>query len=66
MIVEAINKEPKSDIIYDYIYDTVVDTCVSAIENGNYNFAYNRYKESILNLENAYLKNKTKVKELTK
>lgn len=56
MIVEAIEQEEHKDIIYNYIYDNVVDACVEAIENGNYDFAYNRYKESILNLEQTYLK----------
>jgi len=56
MIVEAIEKEEHKDIIYNYIYDNVVDACVEAIENGDYDFAYNRYKESILSLEQTYLK----------
>ena len=42
IIVEAIDQEKRKDIIYDYIYDNVVDTCVEAIENGNYELAYNR------------------------
>jgi len=32
------------DIVYDYIYDNIVDYCVTAIENGNYEEAYARYK----------------------
>jgi len=56
MIVEAIEQEQHKDIIYNYIYDNVVDACVKAIENGDYDFAYNRYKESILSLEQTYLK----------
>lgn len=56
IIVEAINKEEKSDIIYNYIYDNVVDYCVVQIENGNYTEAYNRYKNSIIALEEQYLK----------
>jgi len=56
MIVEAIEQEEYKDIIYNYIYDNVVDACVEAIENGDYDFAYNRYKESILSLEQTYLK----------
>ena len=56
MIVEAIEQEEHKDIIYNYIYDNIVDTWVEAIENGNYEFAYNRYKENILSLEKAYLK----------
>lgn len=55
-IVEAINKDKNSNIVYDYIYDNVVEVCVEAIENGNYEFAYNRYKSSILSLERFYLK----------
>ena len=56
MIVDTIEKEKHKDIIYNYIYDNVVDACVEAIENGDYNFEYNRYKESILSLEQTYLK----------
>ena len=56
IIVEVIEQEEHKDIVYNYIYDNVVDVCVKAIENGNYEFAYNRYKESILSLEQTYLK----------
>ena len=44
LIVEAINNDEQKDMIYDYIFDNIVDTCVKAIENGNFNFAYDRYK----------------------
>lgn len=54
IIVEAINKEEKSDIIYNYIYDNVVDYCVERIENGNYEEAYNRYKSSVLTFEEQF------------
>lgn len=54
-IVEAINNIPNNEIIYDYIYDNIVDACVSAIENGDYQFAYNRYKNSIVSLEENFL-----------
>ena len=53
-IVESINREEKSDVIYNYIYDNVVDACITAIENGDYDFAYNRYKNSILALEEQF------------
>ncbi len=56
IIVDAINKEEKSDIIYDYIFDNIVDYCVSQIELGNYEEAYNRYKNSVLWLEEQYVK----------
>ncbi len=55
-IVEAINKEEKSNLIYDYIYDNVVDYCVAQIENGNYDEAYARYKNSILCFEESIAK----------
>lgn len=56
MIVCEIDKDENSDIVYDYIYDSVIAVCVEAIENGDYEFAYSRYKDSILNLEQTYLK----------
>ena len=55
-IVETINKEEQSDIIYDYIYDNVVDYCVEQIEQGNYDKAYSRYKNSVLTLEDQFAK----------
>ena len=54
-IVEAIGKEIDSNLIYNYIYDNVVDFCVTQIENGNYNEAYKRYKDSIQLLEKYYI-----------
>lgn len=56
IIVETINKEEKSDIIYNYIYDNIVDYCVEQIELGNYDKAYNRYKNSVLTLEEQFAK----------
>ncbi len=56
MIVEAIDKEEKSDIIYNYIYDNIVDYCVEQIEQGNYNSAYKRYKNSVIALEEQFVK----------
>lgn len=55
-IVLAISQCGHDDIVYDYIYDNVVDACVNAIENGDYEFAYNRYKSSILSLEESFVK----------
>ena len=60
-IVDGIEKEDNKDIVYDYIYDNIVDYCVTAIENGNYEEAYTRYKESILSLEELY-----SIRELSK
>lgn len=56
IIVEAINKEKKSDVIYNYIYDNIVDYCVDQIEQGNYDNAYSRYKNSVLILEEQFAK----------
>ena len=58
LIVETINKEEKSGIIYDYIYDNIVNYCVEQIEQGNYEAAYNRYKNSVLVLEEQFAKPK--------
>ena len=56
IIVENINKEEGSEIIYNYIYDNIVDYCVEQIEQGNYVQAYNRYKNSVLALEAKFTK----------
>ena len=54
IIVERINKEKNSNLIYDYIYDSVVYYCVTEIEKGNYEEAYKRYKDSVVALETYY------------
>ena len=51
IVVDSINKKENNKKIYDYIYDNVVNVCVNAIKKGDYDFAYNRYKSSILALE---------------
>lgn len=56
IIVDAINKEKNSEMIYNYIFDNIVDYCVEQIEIGNYENAYNRYKSSILVLEEQFAK----------
>ena len=43
-----------NDKIYDYIYNHIVEACVKAIENGDYDFAYNRYKSSVLALNEQF------------
>lgn len=54
IIVSSINREEKSNLVYNYIYDSVVDYCVKQIENGNYEEAYCRYKNSILVSEDQF------------
>ena len=56
IIVESINSEEKSNVIYDYIYDNIVDYCVEQIEQGNYEKAYRRYKNTVLILEEQFAK----------
>ncbi len=63
-IVKEINQNNNCDRIYDYIYDTIVDECVKAIENGDYDFAYRRYRNSILNLEKTFVKTSKLIKTL--
>ena len=65
MIVEAINKDKKIEIIYDYIYENVVEYCIEQIMQGKYEIAYNRYKNSILALEEQFVKS-TSNKEQSK
>ncbi len=54
LIVEAIDNNEYKNIVYDYIYDNVVDYCVVAIENQEYDKAYDRYMNSILSLEDKF------------
>ncbi len=54
VIVDAINKAIDNSAIYKFIYNYVVQPCVMAIKNKDYEFAYKRYKESILQLEEKY------------
>lgn len=53
-VVEAINESEHSKEVYDYIYNNVVLECVNAIKKGDYEFAYNRYKSSMLSLEEQF------------
>ncbi|MBQ9023607.1 MAG: hypothetical protein IJ105_00120 [Bacilli bacterium] len=54
IIVDAIDKLDDNKKIYEYIYENIVNACVKAIKNKDYDFAYNRYKSSILALEEQY------------
>ena len=58
IIVEAIDDVEENDNIYNYIYDNIVNACVVAIKKGDYDFAYNRYKNSILALEEQFARPK--------
>lgn len=54
IVVEAIEKNPDNNSIYNDIYQNVISVCVKAIEQKNYGLAYNTYKNSILELEEKY------------
>ncbi len=58
IVVEAINEQEDSDKLYNHIYNCVVRPCVEAIKKGDYEFAYNRYRSSILMLEEQFAKPK--------
>lgn len=61
VLENSLNKfEEKSDFIYNYIYDNIVNYCVEQIEHGNYSEAYNRYKNSVLALEEQFVGYKLK------
>lgn len=59
-VVENIDKLENNETIYQYIYTTIIDVCVKAIEQGDYEFAYKRYKSSVLALSEQF---NTKEKE---
>lgn len=51
IIVEAINNEKENETIYSYIYHNVIQYCITQIENKNFEEAYFRYKNCILDFE---------------
>lgn len=54
IIVNEIEKIEEKNSIYNYIYENVVIACTEAIRKGDYDFAYSRYKNSILTLEEQF------------
>lgn len=57
-IVKTIDELNDNTNIYNYIYENVVAACVNAIKNKDYDFAYKRYKSSILSLEEKFARPK--------
>ena len=55
IIVDKINSLPDNSKIYEWIYNYVVEPCVNAIKQNNFEFAYNRYKNSVLALEEQFI-----------
>lgn len=56
LIVDGIESSTMPDVAYDYIYENVIIVCIEAIEQGDYEFAYNRYKNSVLCFEKSFVK----------
>ena len=54
IIVQNIDALDDNEQIYNYIYSHIVEPSVKAIENGDYDFAYNRYKSSVLALNEQF------------
>ena len=54
IIVKNIDALDDNEQIYNYIYSHIVEACVKAIENGDYDFAYSRYKSSVLALNEQF------------
>ena len=54
IIVSVIENMELKEKIYNYIYNDVILVCINAIKNCNYEFAYNRYKNCVLALEEEY------------
>lgn len=54
IIVENIEKIDGNNKIYKYIYENVIDASVKAIEKGDYESAYNRYKSSVVALAEQF------------
>lgn len=67
ILVGKINASSDNKKIYTWIYENVISKCVDAIKRCDYEFAYDRYKNSVLALEEQFLKqelNKESVKVL--
>ena len=47
IIVETINNDPQKTSIYQYIYENVIQVCVKLIKKGDYDLAYDRYKNMV-------------------
>ncbi len=58
IIVNAINELENSSEIFKQIYINVIKVCVEKIKLGDYQTAYNLYKESTLLLEQRFAKPK--------
>ena len=53
-IVSKIDSMPNSNSIYEDIYNKVIKICVKAIEQKEYNMAYQIYKNNVVDYEQKY------------
>lgn len=58
IIVETIDEIDDNNKIYEYIYNNVIKSCVDAIKIGNYEFAYNKYRNMVLTFEEEFARPK--------
>lgn len=56
-IITQIAKCDNYRSVYKKLYSEVIVPCVQLIENGEYEIAYQKYKQMVLNLEEEYLLN---------
>lgn len=54
-VVDKIDSLDNASEVYEEIYKRVIAVCVKAIEDKNYNEAYQVYKDCILKLETEYM-----------
>ena len=57
-LIDVMYMPSQSITKYNLIYENVVSVCVTSIKNGNYDFAYRRYKRSVLDLEEQFVRPK--------
>ena len=57
VIYRAMNSQENCQEIYTTLYYDSILPCLNAISKGEYCFAYKKYKETILELENNYCHN---------
>ena len=55
-VVETLDSLDNANEVYNQIYTKVIQVCVRLIEYGRYDEAYQIYKESVLDLQNKYVK----------
>lgn len=55
VIVNNINQDPNSRLVYDYIYENIINPCLDAIEIGDYELAYSIYRNNVKLLTDNFI-----------